>query len=999
MCDQDRADGANPTPTARFTVIRYPGQLVGKEFRADDQGRAVSRTDGNAHQGWFEVKSVSSMTALAATLDGLQLEELFVHGVPNYDYRDGYVIAGGARVPSFIDEAETLVISRTKEDLTEPEVAICTLDSDFDWAPDWTQFIQNPEQHHSFLTGVVPELAGAGVVVRPSSSTGIVNADGTPYKRTRNFHTHFMCLGEERVAIMERLRDLFAARGYGWIMLNTAGGMLERSPVDLALRTTNQPVYAAPPRVLEPVRSKRPAPLVQEGRLLRLADLPEVSDADVVATYEALKADPDLLAQQASIKEAYADKKARERLVLQPNPTEEQLETERKKVRQHMAAAERARLDGEKLPLDYVIRTIGFGDLTVEELVANPTRYHEVKTCDPMEPEYRGGAQTGILYLRGRVPMCVSLAHGVSTKYLLATPTDPTPEFRERVQRLLEDKPALDVEVLSPMGPQGEMEPRAAKDALRSTVARWFKHGGRIGVRATMGLGKTTLVMELMAQEEGRYFLVLSPTVENAKQAYRDYVAAGGTDGYVFLGRNQPDPDRPGSAMCLDPEHAARNLKLGDREKSLCLGCARFRKCGCGYDRQREMIKRDAPRVIFTVHEFAHLPLPEGWEPHAVIIDETLRNGGVDMGIGVPWKELIGLNHEDLDQVEKYLERHLQTRPNDLTIDGIYEHKMKTLVLEGLLEGKRLIPFGDMMVIGQKLPYRYADLPTLVLDGTLRKSLTEMYLGPLDEMVEVRAKRNYDMMQVLGNKFAKDATLSKPALLEDMRAKMADYDFKVLDKKVREKMGLMSDPSVGHIGAIRGKNEWEDAGSCIILTYAQPNIAALVAVAEVLLGEKVTGDVVEETNYINLRGGGRVATKTHNHTNHVVAELVRSVREDELVQAIDRLRLVWHEGAPKVIVLCSPVATELEADAVCTWDEFKVSRYDKTLMRLLTEGDCIAPDSARQAALRRPDVFRSYDTAKRHYRRWDQNWRSQLKRVEIADENGVLSGTIGWRLP
>ena len=193
------------------------------------------------------------------------------------------------------------------------------------------------------------------------------------------------------------------------------------------------------------------------------------------------------------------------------------------------------------------------------------------------------------------------------------------------------------------------------------------------------------------------------------------------------------------------------------------------------------------------------------------------------------------------------------------------------------------------------------------------------------------------------------------------------FEGKICEKKVRDKLGKVDDKSWGHFGALRGMNTFEAFNTLIVFGYRQPPVAAMVAIASLLLGEKVKGKEVDEQRYLKLRdGGGRQhCTATKVHTNELVTELIRAHREDELAQAVDRLRMVWHEGEPKRVVLVTPVALDLLIDEVVEWKDFKAGRTEHRLATAVrAEGGemCL---SKRQLVSRYSTLYASQSTAER----------------------------------
>jgi hypothetical protein len=181
-----------------FTRITYPGQLMGKEYVSGDDGRTTSRTDGSGHTGNFQVLTLQSMAELSGALDALTLEQIIIQGVPKVGAREGYIHSGHTP-PAYMDPVSDVILGRRKEDFVDPAgTSLLVVDSDFDHAPDWTQFIQTPQQYHDFLTAILPELVGKSLLIRPSGSNGVLNPDGSPYKPTKNFHAYLTCPGTER---------------------------------------------------------------------------------------------------------------------------------------------------------------------------------------------------------------------------------------------------------------------------------------------------------------------------------------------------------------------------------------------------------------------------------------------------------------------------------------------------------------------------------------------------------------------------------------------------------------------------------------------------------------------------------------------------------------------------------------------------------------------------------------------------------------------------------
>jgi hypothetical protein len=752
-------------------------------------------------------------------------------------------------------------------------------------------------------------------------------------------------------------------------MVGSNGALHKRSPVDRALKTPNQPVFAAKPRVVWPVKEARPDPIAVEGSCLTLADLPECGDTS--ALFDKLKAEPKvvLMAVQADIK--YQKERAKQSLKLVKEPTRKQAKAALKAER-IQAAERRAALDGKPLGPDFIIHTMTFGELTVGELLDNPDRYEEAKCRDPLEPDYRGGAQTAILYLKGRTPMCVSVAHGQSVKYFLRAkmPFDPGTFVGGLTGEVL---PALPEPAEVMPDDYDELAAEDADEQLDGRVNNFMVRGGKVALKYEAGLGKSLKVARAVARSQNGYYLILSPSTKKSREAMEDYTEAGGTDGYVYLGRTQPDPNSAGQTMCTRPHHMTHNLNFAEQGTPLCKDCPLRGKKLCGYDKQRDHIEKTQPRVVFASHNLACYPI-SGWVPDKVIIDESIRNGGVNLEISVSVFDIAvrGMSMEPTKaEAKERLDAHMTSTAGGSSFADRLVHRYTELVLTALVEGRQTVRYDGKICVPRKPEYLYKDCDTLVIDASLDRLLTELFIGPLDEFFESRVKMNHHLTQVLGHKMGIKSILGSSDLQRTILDITDGYGGKFVSKSVRERLGKMDDPSWGHFQNVRGLNVWAHADSLIIIGYCQPPISEMVAIAQVLVGGKIEGKEFEETVYIKTRARAsrkKYPTKVNNHTDEIVQALIRASRDEELYQVIMRARQIWHVGPPKRVVLVSPVATKLLVDEVIEWKDFKNGRVRGRLEQALFEENGEMCISAAELGKKYPELYTSTQTVMRDYR-------------------------------
>ncbi len=104
----------------------------------------------------------------------------------------------------------------------------------------------------------------------------------------------------------------------------------------------------------------------------------------------------------------------------------------------------------------------------------------------------------------------------------------------------------------------------------------------------------------------------------------------------AWRGRDAPDPDAPGEAMCRDPDAVADARAVGaDIEAAVCGTpdgpCCQFRAT-CGYQRQKAAAA--GADVVVAPHELAlhHLPPAIGNGLSLIVMDEAWWQDGLDIG-------------------------------------------------------------------------------------------------------------------------------------------------------------------------------------------------------------------------------------------------------------------------------------------------------------------------------------------------------------------------------
>jgi hypothetical protein len=678
--------------------------------------------------------------------------------------------------------------------------------------------------------------------------------------------------------------------------------------------------------------------------------LPDEGPEDVKDIYDALKQTPEV---QAKLYAAIGTKA--EASVPTNNPNRKQA------VMEQVLKLQRQATDYGRgyLGPDFRITLENGIVVTVAEVLQNQQRYHLNKTLTPGEDEYRDGAQTGIIYTDKQTAVLHTQAHGGTTYTLLPFDSE------QLTQRQL-GKP---VPVSDPLPPE------EADQQLRNVISQWPNKVRTMGIKATQGIGKTDAVLRLMVERAGLRFLFLAANLQQCQQVYDDYCALASEKGVALCrGRGAPDPDAKGNAMCTEPLRCERELAI-KRDVNLsvaaCVGCPSYNTCGYQKQATRFRAELTAPHIVFAAHDYAHYALPGGWEPDAVIVDEKLRTSSVDEEASTP---ALGITLNEIQDPTGALVAHVHAAEHLSRADpkAIKAHRLRGEVLEAMAECKVYYQLNNMWVAPRFRPFVHTEKPLLVIDGTLRKDLLEIQTGLKFEVYEIEAKRNLILIQALGNDAGSRAAkiaFEKNEVVKSYLTSQPPGRCLFTYKVVRGLLEKTEDETCGHFGGdIRGSNAYKNFKSALIYGRLQIPEAVAVGRARVLAEASdlppPTGVMEWVEHTVTDKRGVELTAKYLRHTDPLVQSIIEAEREDEIEQAIDRLRLVWHKGEPKVVLVVNNLPLTVQPDYVLDWADVRDGRAAPPAMHATLTG--LVPGSPHQGPTLRPDIWRSKTTADNH---------------------------------
>jgi hypothetical protein len=248
----------------------------------------------------------------------------------------------------------------------------------------------------------------------------------------------------------------------------------------------------------------------------------------------------------------------------------------------------------------------------------------------------------------------------------------------------------------------------------------------------------------------------------------------------------------------------------------------------------------------------------------------------------------------------------------------------------------------------------------LVLDGTASPEILRAFIPGLAMSEEIRVERNAFVVQVTDRTFYRGSLLKSAEAGEEANRydperwkevcgfiegiAQGSRTLVVTNKRVRCQLtgedtdaalpisAKFGNADVAHFGNIRGSNEFENHDTLIILGRNEPRVAAAEKSAMAIWYdtkepiERISPSHNGRVNYpkkfrpYTIHDNSETVERVSVHPDPRVQAVVEQVREAEMLQAIDRLRLIHSERRKTVYILCS-IPLELPVDELVTWKQ------------------------------------------------------------------------------
>ncbi len=282
--------------------------------------------------------------------------------------------------------------------------------------------------------------------------------------------------------------------------------------------------------------------------------------------------------------------------------------------------------------------------------------------------------------------------------------------------------------------------------------------------------------------------------------------------------------------------------------------------------------------------------------------------------------------------------------------------------------------------------------PVLMLDGTGDVRLVrQVFSGRPIEHAHLPVERDAFVTQVQNKSFSKqsltgtgmdgspvsDSSIAEAATLRrDILRLASEADGPTLvvsTKAVASMFGEALPPgvSVGHFGALRGRNDWQDCRTVIGVGREQPPPAVIEPIARAFAATD-TDPFLTVDQYVlqsrprRLYDGTQVWAPVAVHPDVWGLAVLQQVREANTLQAIDRVRAIFQH---RKIVVLSSLVLDITIDRLIDWRQLKAG--GTPLEHVMTRFGLLPLAGADLVRLA-PDLFRTPEAARQTVARWQK---------------------------
>lgn len=357
----------------KFTIARS-NNPISKKFELGQDGKLVKSDGGNLTLATFDTQGGHGMSSLYDYIlsDACTDKVILIPGTTEFD--SGLIVTKGEVKRREDEDVGRKLVARSKDFFSyrggEGFILL-----DYDPSEDYTQNdgkALTKDELFSILNEVLPELKGAPMLWKTSSSSNISNEDGTSYRGVTGQH---IFLAVKNTADIPRIVDIFYKRlwlmGHGYIFIDKTGRMHDRTIIDKVVNSPEREIFIKA-ECVSPVTQSMDIELFNDGRTpLNTEVITELTIEESMRVESLILSAKDKRKGLAeSVTESYIDR------------MHAQLGMSKPKLREC--------INNHILFGDAHIKLSNGTEVTVHEIFKHPEKYDGEYCYDPLEPEYGG---------------------------------------------------------------------------------------------------------------------------------------------------------------------------------------------------------------------------------------------------------------------------------------------------------------------------------------------------------------------------------------------------------------------------------------------------------------------------------------------------------------------------------------------------------------------------------------------------------------------------------
>ena len=247
--------------TSYVTIVTSSTGPVNKKIYLQD-GKLCKDPNAQIYEGFAKTVPANTASDLRKLIENLRQEQAIALGsleVPNKAFQ----LTTKARL-------QPGSIARSQDFLHHAcSIGWLLIDLDTKGLPPLLKDMLEGRSMLDLVFEILPELLLSEILVRPSSSAGIINPDGLEQEVT-GLHIYVKVADQtQSQRLLKLMHDRCWEAGYGFFALASNGTLLERSLVDTAVHGPERLVFEAKPNVLPPLIKRHIPDEVFSGGVLK----------------------------------------------------------------------------------------------------------------------------------------------------------------------------------------------------------------------------------------------------------------------------------------------------------------------------------------------------------------------------------------------------------------------------------------------------------------------------------------------------------------------------------------------------------------------------------------------------------------------------------------------------------------------------------------------------------------------------------------------------------